>query len=689
MDRPSSKAAKGKTQEIKVALLGNPNTGKSTLINALTGSQLRVGNWPGTTVERLEAKGDGRVYVDLPGTYSLFATTPEEVIAREAILEDPPDLLLVVLDAGNLGRSLSLALEATELGLPMVVALNLMDEAEAKGYSLNPKALEESLGVRVVPLVATRKLGLAELKRALEDPRLPKASLPYPKPIEEALRAIEAHLHGPSRRAKALLLLAGEDLRVPEQAKAEAERARATLLDLGLDPYLEIMEARFQKAQDLFQKALRAHSPKATLTERWDRLVLHPLLGPILFLLGMFLTFRFTFLFSRPWVDFLGLIQEVAAGWIAGLGLPSLLSSFLSEALVAGIGTILAFTPVLFALYLALGFLETSGLLARFAFLADRIMQAIGLPGRAFIPLVLGFGCNVPAIHAAQSLESFADRAKTVLAIPFMACSARLTVFTLFAAIFFPKEGAFVVFGLYLLGLGVGLFTAFLVGRITRAKASLGVMELPPYRLPPMGILWNLAKARTMDFVRGAGGPILLAVLLIWALLHLPPGPLAQSLYARLSQALAPLFAPLGFEDWRLVGALIPGFLAKEVVVGTLGLSFLGAEPTSALGFGEGLRSLLLGLLEALKGTFLALPSLFGLSSPPSESAPLLGLTAALQATLTSQGALAYLVFVLLYTPCVATLAAIRKALGPAYAAYSVVYQLSVAYLLSFLAFHL
>jgi len=463
----------------RIALLGNPNTGKSTLINALAGAHLQVGNWPGTTVERLSAREGERLYLDLPGAYSLLATTPEEKIAVRSLLEDPPDVLLVVLDAGNLERSLPLLLEAGELGLPTVVALNLMDEARAKGYRLDPEALEAELGVPVVPVVASRGEGIKALKAALDRAAVPRSSLAYPPALERALRTIEAYLEGPARRARAALLLAGEDLPAPKAAREAAHSTRAELAELGLDPYLELTGAVFARARELFKRALKGHNPRPTLTDRLDRLVLHPVLGPVLFLLGMLFVFRFTFLFSAPWVAFIGRVQEVLAGWIRALSLPPLPGSFLADALVAGVGTVLAFTPVLFFLYLAMGFLETSGFLARSAFLTDRLMHAVGLSGRAFIPLVLGFGCNVPAIYATRTLESFGERLKTALAIPFMACSARLPVFALFAAVFFPERATYVVFGLYLLGLFFGLFTAWLVGRLTARKRGDGASPLP------------------------------------------------------------------------------------------------------------------------------------------------------------------------------------------------------------------
>ena len=676
---------------LKVALLGNPNTGKTSLINALARSALKVGNWPGTTVERLEARflhgGREIVLVDLPGAYSLFPTTPEEVITRDELLKDPPDVLLVVLDAGNLERSLPLALEATELGLPMVVALNLVDEAREKGYALEPRRLEAALGVPVVPTVASRGEGTMALLQALLRPRTPVPAVRYPPAVERAIRALEGEIAHPAARFIATALLAGEELPDFKAAREKAAELRKELEAIGVDPFLEISGARYARARELFEEALLGHNPRPTLTEKLDRFVLHPVLGPVLFLLGMLLVFRFTFLLSAPWVDFIGEVQAVLAGWIAALPLPALLGSFFADALVAGVGTVLAFTPVLFFLYLAMGFLEASGFLARSAFIADRLMALAGLPGRAFIPMVLGFGCNVPAIYATRTLESFADRLRTGLAIPFMACSARLPVFTLFAAVFFPKNAATVVFALYLIGLVIGVLTAWLLGRVLGAQASSGAMELPPYRWPPLRVLWMQAKVRTMNFVEGAGGPILIAMVLIWALLHLPPGSIENSLYARVATALSPLFAPLGFSDWRVVGALIPGFIAKEVVVGALGVSFLGAEPSAALGLLAGAGQLLGAFLTALKETLAALLALFGAPQLFTPSTAPSALQAALGRVLSPAAAFGYLVFVLLYTPCVATLAAIRQEFGSRWAAISVAYQLTVAYLVALLAY--
>jgi len=459
------------------------------------------------------------------------------------------------------------------------------------------------------------------------------------------------------------------------------------LASLGVDPFLGIVGTRYQAAREIAACVQATRPGVHRLTEALDRWFLHPWLGIPLFLLGMLLVFRFTFQFSDPWVGWLGQVQEVLGGWIAALPLPGLVASFLADGLVGGIGTVLAFTPVLFFLFLALSFLEASGFLARSAFLVDRLMKAMGLPGRAFIPMILGFGCNVPAISATRTMESFSDRLRVAMAVPFAACSARLAVFTLFTSVFFPQHAALVVFGLYLLGLLVGMLTALALGRLTPPSEAGSAMELPPYRIPTWKVVWRQASARTWSFVEGVGGAILVSVAAVWVLLNLPPGDISQSFYARLSMGLAWLLGPLEIHDWRLAGALVPGFVAKEVVIGTLGVTYLQADPVAPMGLVEGLREIASGLGGALWATLQAIPALLGLPGihlPPPEAPE--GLPAALSQSMSRSGALAYLVFVLLYTPCVGTLMALRLEFGRRWAALSAVYQLVVAYALAFLA---
>lgn len=668
--------------------VGNPNVGKTTLINALAGSRFEVGNWPGTTVDRISAfcplQGRTTELVDLPGSYSLAATTPEERITRDELLRLRPDVVVNVLDAGNLERNLYLTLELSELGRPVMVALNLVDEARSKGLSVDADALSQELGLPVVPLVASRGEGVELLK--LDSAIQPKPLVSYSDEIEEASRALQELLPDrPERRWLSLAALAGETVDLPRNVREQAELWREKLKS---DPFLEIAGQRYRAAHDMAQRVLERKSVPPQLTEKIDRFLLHPWLGLPLFLAGMLMVFRFTFLFSDPWITFVGDVQTVLAGWISGSSLPPIVQSFLADGIIGGVGTVMAFAPVLFFLYVAMSFAEASGFLSRAAFIADRVMHWAGLPGRGFIPLMLGFGCNVPAIYATRTMEDFRDRLRVSLAIPFTACSARLAVFVLFASVFFPAQATLVVFGLYVLGLFIGLMTAAVLGKFAPASVSSGAMELPAYRLPTLRLTLRQAWLRTFSFIKGAGGAIMITVLVVWLLLNVGgPGP-ENSLYAHLSKLLVPVFAPMGVTDWRLVGSLIPGFIAKEVVIGTLGVSYLGAEPAAPLSAMAGLQQLGASFLTACWAFLNAIPQMFFLPelAPPDPEAPT-GLAGALAPVLTAAGAMAYLVFLLLYTPCVATVAALKQEFGTRWAAFSVFYQLVVAYVLALVAY--
>jgi len=515
---------------------------------------------------------------------------------------------------------------------------------------------------------AERAHGSAE--RACATP----VAIAYPEAIADAAARLASHV--PSRW-HALATLAAEVPDTPT-ARAVAATERATLDAAGIDAFLAIAEARHRAAVDLASGATLERARRADPSERVDRWVLHPVVGPLALVAGLALTFHLTFAVSTPWIDFFGLVQEVAAGWVAALTLPPLLASFLSGALIEGVGTVVSFVPVLFVLYVLLGFLENAGILARVAYLADGLMRAIGLPGRAVLPMVLSIGCTVPAIQATRTLEERGDRLRVALALPSISCSARLPVYVLMAAAFVPAYAAVVVTGLYLLGFAVAIASALLFRRVLRTPEGSGAMELPSYRWPPASLVLRLAWARTRAFLQSAGGPILLVVTGIWVLLEitLPSG---ASLFETVARTLAPLFAPLGLGDWRIVGALIPAAVAKEVAIGSMALTFVGSgEATAPLGFAAGLATLGVGLLEAARDT---LTSLWGLGGGGDEVDGVL--TARLSGALTTAGAMAFMVFLLLYVPCIATLAALRKAFGARWMAFSIMYQTTVAYLLA------
>lgn len=639
------------SDSIELFFVGLPNVGKSSLINLLTGSELKVGNWPGTTVERrtlrwsLPAPTARPVsIVDLPGSYSLQATSPEEEVTRQTLLSPcqpgSTRLIINVLDATHLERDLYLTLELRDLGLPMLVVLNLMDEAESFGIQVDAASLQSLLGCPVVTSVAARPGGADQLLEALP------GALP----------------DGPSS-------------------------APASYRALGL----EELDARFDQVMALAAEVVRRDLEVAQGAQKWrlfwDQALLHPVFGPMLFLAAMLLVFRFTFTLSDPWITFLGTVQEVLAGWATALPLPQLLGSFLAEGVIGGLGTVAAFAPVLFFLYLAMSFLERSGFLPRIAVVADRLLRSFGLTGRSMVPLLLGFGCNVPALSACRALDSTSEKLKAAIAVPFMACSARLAVFALFAAIFFPGREASVVFGLYLGGLVVGLCSAMLLTRKEPQDEVYGVLEIPPFRIPRLDTMLRQALRRTASFVKGAGRMVTITVILVWAMLHIPNGMQGQvmdSVYGKVSQAFTPIFAPMGVNDPHLVGALIPGFIAKEVVVGSLATSLSGLVPLEPMGLSAGLTKVGQAFVVALQDTasgLLRLVSGIDLSVAPGEDATP-ELMSELARRTTAAGALGYLVFILLYTPCVATIAAMRDLIGLRWAVFVGVYQLVAAYLL-------
>lgn len=639
-------------QPVQLLFVGLPNVGKSSLINSLTGSTLKVGNWTGTTVEKRSLKWHPKDFdrsievIDLPGSFSLEATSPEEEVTRKVLLDDQISggrLLVNVLDAGHLERDLYLTLEVLELNQPTVVVLNLADEAKKFGKETDVEELEKRLGVPVISTIAVAKDGGRPLRDLL--PRL-----------------LERDASSESR---------------PEPCPGEEPLAR---LENRLAAVLELSRAVTKKGASPANKASKWQT-------RLDKALLHPLLGPLLFMVAMLLVFRFTFLLSDPWITFLGTLQEVLAGWSAGLPSPAIINSFLGEGLIGGLGTVAAFSPVLFFLYFGMSFLERSGFLPRIAIVADRFLRSFGLSGRSLVPLLLGFGCNVPALSACRTIDSSKEKLRAAIAIPFMSCSARLAVFALFAAVFFPGREAWVVLGLYLGGLLVGLLSAVWLGRSEASQADHSILELPPYRVPPFRLLVKQAGSRTWGFVKGAGRMVCLTVIGVWAMLHIPngmDGNVMNSIYGRVSQAAVPVFRPMGVEDPHLVGALIPGLVAKEVVIGSLATSISGAEPLEPLALGEGLRTVAGAFVTALQETGSGAIALFsGLNldiSPNEESTP--ELMREIAGRTTAAGALGYLVFILLYTPCVATIAALKELVGSRWATIMVFYQLAVAYLL-------
>lgn len=707
--------------EPRVMVVGNPNTGKTTLINALAGTNLKVGNWAGVTVEKREAdlKLGGRTVhlLDLPGAYSLSPYTPEELVTRTALLDEAPDVILNVLDAGNLERNLYLTLQLLDFRVPVAVALNLVDEARDKGMNVDAAALSRALGVPVTETVASRLQGTgAILPQALKDGTL-GIGVRYPKPIEEAVGVLSAQmaevptLPPHAHRYLALALLEGD----PSVRGRLSATGHAALLDtadaqlakleaLGVDPLIDIAEARYARAGDIARLAVPDVQARRTFSEKLDQLTLHPVLGIPVFLALVLLVFRLTFNVAAPFVDLIGgPLQETVAGWAAALlaGVP-LLRDLVVGAIIPGVGTVLSFLPTLLVLYLAMSFLEDSGYMARAAFLMDRMMRSLGLDGRAFIPLILGFGCNVPAVSATRTLEKRSDRVLVSMVLPFMSCSARLPVYVIFAAALFPRWGSWVVWGMYLLGMLMALLFAWILRRTALPAEGTGVLlELPPYRFPAWRVLWKHGWRRTASFARRARTTVMATVALVWLLLSLPAvtgGQFAEvnpkdSFFGVTAQAVTPVFEPLGFGNWQAVGALVPGFVAKEVVVGTLGQIYLGEEvaATAPLSLTAGLTQAAGATWDAVKTSVAALPTVvalpqLGADTAAEEKSPL---AAALAQAFTPASGLSYLVFVLLYTPCIVTVGAIAQEHGRRIAWATVAYQLAAAWVMAFLVYRL
>lgn len=727
------------TDVLSVALAGNPNAGKSTLFNALTGSRQHVGNWPGKTVEKktgdLVRHGRRMAITDLPGTYSLSAYTLEETVARDYLLDERPDVVIAVADATNLERNLYLIVQLLDLELPTVVVLNMMDVAEKQGLRIDIPELTRALGVPVVASIARREQGLEEIVAAagrVSTTPTTACSLDYGEDIERAIADLLAagdiyaavgERYSPRWLAVRLL---EDDADVaarlaalpggPELASAAAIQRAALAETLGEDVDLVMADRRYRWIHDLTERVLRADSGHSlSFSDRIDRVITDRRLGMPIFMLAMWFVFKITTDLSAPWVDWIdGVLRGPVSRWIVALlGVISLegtwMASLLLDGVVAGVGGVLAFVPVLLSLYFALAVLEDSGYMARGAFVMDRLMNRIGLHGRSFLPLMVGFGCSVPAIYATRTLTNERDRILTGLLVPFMSCGARLPVYVLFAAIFFPRYSSVVILGLYLLGIAIAIGVGLVLQRslLPSAGASGLVMELPPYRLPTARSIGFQMWLRTRAFLQHAASLILVTTIAIWFMMAIPTHgggsfanvPMADSVFGRVSHAMVPALRPLGFGTWESGGALISGLVAKEVVVSTLAQTY-GTDSAPADTAGgtvlQDLREIVASFFGAILDTIRAIPGLVGINLSAAEVEPAGGLGAAIQAGFTASSGghaaaagLAFMAFVLLYTPCMATIAAMRHELGARWMWLSLVGQLFIAWLVAFVVFRL
>jgi ferrous iron transport protein B len=727
------------TQAHKVALAGNPNVGKSTIFNALTGSRQHVGNWPGKTVEKKEGRlrldSQDVVVVDLPGTYSLTAYSIEEIISRDFIVNERPSAVVAVVDAANLERNLYLVTQILELEVPVIVALNMTDIARSRGVGIDTRLLSERLnGMPVIETVGNAGIGIDDLKAAVL--AAPSVSEPVQIQYGEALEreitqlaaAIEqipalAQTYRPRWLAIKLLeddeeitgrLEADGYTPLLEMADAAAERVEAATDE---DAETLVTDRRYAFIQSVVSGALtRPRQALETTSDKIDRVLTHRYYGVPIFLLLMWIVFQITANVSAPFIDWVdGLIGGPITNWTLGLlgavGLGGTwFEALLVDGVIAGVGGVLVFVPVLISLYLAIGVLEDSGYMARAAFVMDRVMRAMGLHGKSFLPMLVGFGCTVPAVYATRTLENEDDRKLTGFLVTFMSCGARLPVYVVIGAAFFGASAGNLIFGMYLLGIAVALLTGWALKRtIYRNKPPQPfVMELPPYRTPRPLDVWRQTWERTSSFVRKAGTIILATSMVIWLLMALPVGDSGSfndvapedSVFGTVSETVSPVFAPAGFGEWQASGSLITGFIAKEVVVGTMSQIYVGetaAEDTEpAPTFAEDAVGIGTSFVEASVLTaqelvnivprtvnllpFVNMPEANFLGAGGAED-DTTALESALTQVFTPLTAVAFTVFVLLYTPCMVTVAAMRHEFGTRFMLYQVAYTFAIAWL--------
>lgn len=658
------------------ALAGNQNCGKTTLFNALTGSNQHVGNFPGVTVDQKMGSIKGAKncsVVDLPGIYSIRPYTQEEIVSRDFILDGKPDGIINIVDATNIERNLYLTLQLLELNLPMVLALNMMDEVRANGGTVDVKKLSESLGIPVIPISAAKNEGVSELADKMvyvaKNRILPKridfcSDGPVHRCIYSVAHVIEDHARNISvpPRFCSTKLIEGDEYFADklELDKNERELIEHSVVemehDTGLDRNAALADMRYTFIEKAVSESVvkcresREHKRSVKI----DKILTGKYTALPVFFGVMFLVFWLTFnVIGSRLSDLLSLgidaLTDICDRGLTAYGINPIVHSLIIDGIFAGVGSVLSFLPIIVTLFFFLSILEDTGYMARVAFVMDKLLRKIGLSGRSFVPMLIGFGCSVPAIMATRTLSSDRDRKMTILLTPYMSCSAKIPIYAVFTAAFFTKYRALVMIGLYATGILLGIIVALILKRTAfRGEPVPFVMELPNYRMPSPKSVFLLLWEKARDFLQRAFTVIFIATIIIWFLQSFDTrlnvvDDSADSLLAMIGKFIAPIFKPLGFGDWRAVTALISGFTAKEAVVSTL--SVLMNTGTAQLGS--------------------VLPSLF-----------------------TGLSAVSFLVFTLLYTPCVAAVATIKKELGSRIKTVGVVFmQCAVAYIASFIVY--
>ena len=719
--------------DFTVGVVGNPNCGKTTLFNAFTGSKQHVGNWPGVTVEKKtgEYTHAGKLIelVDLPGTYSLEAADDQvsldEKVARDYIASQQADLIINIIDASNIERNLYLTSQLIEMRVPMILVLNMMDQVKSRGIKIDCNYLAQQLGCPVVPITASTKEGFGVLKAQINSSAItmpiPKVVINYAPALEQAIEQLSLSLveiardHGCDLRWLALRTL--EDDTLAKQISGKDHRALTVELqqqvETATDDEIDILaaDARYGFVNDLTQGAVcKLNEVSRHITEKIDHIVLNRFLGIPVFLLVMYAMFMFTINIGSAFVDFFE--QSVGALLIDGLGVvladyqvPEWLQVLITKGVGGGIQVVATFIPIVGFLFLFLSALEDSGYMSRAAFVMDRFMRMIGLPGKSFVPMIVGFGCNVPAIMATRTLENQRDRILTNLMNPFMSCGARLPVYALFAAAFFPVGGQNIVFGLYLLGIAVAVLTGLIMRHtLFKGETSPFIMELPAYHMPTLRGVLTRTWDRLKSFLINAGRIIVPMVLVLnflnaWG----TDGSFGQensnqSVLSEIGKSMTPLFKPMGIEkdNWPATVGVFTGVLAKEAVVGTLDALYSQLATTESASDQTPfeLRAALLAALQTIPTNLTAVAdnlldplglnigTVDDIAVAADEQKVKTNTFAAMQQSYDGKaGAFAYLLFILLYAPCVAATAAIHRETNTGWTVFVVCWTTGIAYM--------
>lgn len=723
-----------------VALVGNPNSGKTTLFNGLTGGRQRTGNWPGVTVEKIEGDfslGDTDVHVvDLPGIYSLSAYSEDEQVARDYILSGEADLIVNIIDASNIERNLYLTTHLLEMEIPMLIILNMKDAATAKEIHINTKCLAKSLGIPLEYITATRKSEVALAKTAIINASSSRTysnlKISYENEIEEGLEQLDATLSLAAEKLNApvrwlgIKLLEGDTLLEKSAVEYGLNADQLTTVrdeieqKIGDEPDIVIADGRYGFIHGVVKSTVTKGEPQKTLTDRIDSIVLNRFLGIPIFFAVMYFMFWATINFGGAFIDFFDILfgtifVDGTAAILNGINAPEWITALVSTGLGGGIQTIATFVPIIFMLYFILSILEDSGYMARGAFVMDRLMRFIGLPGKAFIPMLVGFGCTVPAIMATRTLENKRDRLLTIFMAPFMSCGARLPVYVLFAAAFFPNNGQNIVFILYIIGIVLAILTGLLLKKTLFAgEAAPFVMELPMYHAPRFGHIFLHTWEKLKGFVLKAGKVLMVIVTILGLLNSLgTDGSFGnedseESVLAAAGKAVTPLFHSFGVEEdnWPASVGLFTGLFAKEVVVGTLNSLYATAGEEEAGeeegfdfwgGIGEAFGSIPANLGDLFHVAAFLDP--LGLNVGDVSDETTVSEDLELEPTVFKEmrkrfsggpnAAFAYLLFVLLYVPCLVAVAAAFKEVGWKYTLFQAYYSTMLAWVVATLYYQI